>query len=124
MYRSELPKNCPPEEAIETEMFLYRLFVPDNPVESFKSHAELFPQNQSYVTECLPNGLSFFDNLDYPTELLQKENNQGKIIVRILVKKDFGKLCRTGKKKKGHYTLWLYKNFDPSLIQYEIVTTN
>ncbi|MBC7747874.1 MAG: hypothetical protein H7Z76_04715 [Methylotenera sp.] len=56
MFKSALPSNCPPSEVEEQEKVLYRLIVPDDPVESFKNHVELFPENKNYPKECKAHG--------------------------------------------------------------------
>lgn len=120
MYRSTLPSKCPPEKVEEQNKVLYRLFVPDNLPESFKNHVELFPENDKYKINCDAYGISFFDNLSSIKAILQKENNIGKTIAKVEVKKEFGVLTTKGN-NRGHYTLWLYKSFNPSEIKYEIV---
>lgn len=121
MFKTQLPLNCPPSETSEQNIFLFRLFVPDDLEESFKNHVELFPLNISYYSNCKAYGLSFFDNLDAALDLLKKENNEGKVIAKVELTEQYGKLTNKAT-KKGHYTLWPYLNFDPHNVKYEIIT--
>jgi hypothetical protein len=120
MFKSALPANCPPSEVEEQERVLYRLVVPGDPVESFKNHVELFPEKKDYLKQCIPHGISFFDNLKPFEDLLSKENNTGKAIAKVEIKKNHGVLTKKPS-KKGHYTLWAYDHFDPATVNMEIV---
>lgn len=120
MFKSTLPANCPPSEVEEQNKILYRLVVPGDPVESFKNHVELFPENVNYQTECKAHGISLFDNLTPVKDLLSKENNTGKAIAKVEIKEDYGVLTKKPS-KKGHYTLWAYDHFDPTSVNIEIV---
>lgn len=120
MFKSALPANCPPSEVEEQEKVLYRLIVLGYPVESFKNHVELFPENKYYPTECKAHGISLFDNLKPVETLLSKENNTGKAIAKVEIKKNHGVLTKKPS-KNGHYTLWAYDHFDPATINMEIV---
>lgn len=120
MFRGVLPANCPPQEVEAQEMVLYRLIVPGDLVESFKNHVELFPENINYPAECKAHGISLFDNLKPLEYLLSKENNTGKAIAKVEIKKDHGVLSKKPS-KNGHYTLWAYDHFDPATINVEIV---
>lgn len=120
MFKSILPANCPPSEVEEQEIVLYRLIVPGDPVESFKNHVELFPERQHYNLDCKAHGISLFDNIKPIEDLLTKENNSGKVIAKVSIKKNHGVLSKKPS-KKGHYTLWAYNNFDPTIISIELV---
>jgi hypothetical protein len=120
MFKVSLPKNCPPFDSESQEMTLYRLFVPNDVIESFKSHRELFPADLKYALECKANGLSFFDNITAVKELLARENNSGKVIAEVKINKDLGLLTKKAS-KKGHFTLWLFKNANLSTVTYKIL---
>ena len=123
MFKAALPTNCPPQDVEEQEKVLYRLIVPSDPVESFKNHVELFPEKMQYQTECKAHGISLFDNLKPFENLLSKENNTGKAIAKVEIKKNHGVLTKKPS-KNGHYTLWVYDHFDATTIRMEIVNND
>lgn len=120
MYKSVLPNNCPPNDVEQQDMSLYRLMLPNDLNESFKNHVELFEENMHYKTECKAYAISFFDNVDMVKKLLNKENNEGKIIAKVNIKKEYGVLSKKAS-KTGHFSLWLYENFNPNDVTFELV---
>ena len=120
MYKSELPINCPPIEVEQQEMSLYRLITPDDLFESFKNHVELDDENLAYKTNCKAYALSIFDNIKEVKSLLDKENNEGKSIAKVKIKKEYGVLSKKPS-KKGHFSLWLYTSFNPSDVTFELI---
>lgn len=120
MYKSELPKNCPPSDVEQQELSLYRLITPDDLNESFKNHVELDEDNLAYKNNCKAYALSFFDNIEKVAELLNKENNEGKIIAKVNIKKEYGVLSKKPS-KTGHFSLWLFNNFNPSDVTFELI---
>lgn len=121
MFKSQLPINCPPKDVEEQEIDLYRLVVPGNMVESFKNYNELEPENEKYKFICNAYGISFFDNIESVKDLLTKERNEGMAIAKIKITKNFGVLTKR-RTLKGHYTLWLYQNFNPNVVNCEIIS--
>lgn len=120
MFKSVLPFNCPPKEVEQQDMLLYRLMTPDDLVESFKNHIELDEENLAYKTQCKPYALSFFDNIEKVKDLLCKENNKGKVIARVKIKKEYGVLSKKPS-RNGHFSLWLFEGFDPGNVTYELI---
>jgi hypothetical protein len=120
MYKSKLPFNCPPSDVEQQEMSLYRLMIPDDLIESFKNHVDLYPDNISYKTDCKTYAVSFFDNIDMVKKLLTKENNEGKIIAKVNIKMEYGVLSKKPS-KTGHFNLWLFNNFNPNEVTFELI---
>lgn len=120
MYKSELPKNCPPSNVEQQEMSLYRLMTPGDLFESFKNYVELDEVNLEYKTNCKAYALSFFDNIEKVKDLLGKENNQGKIIAKVNIKKEYGVLSKKPT-NTGHFSLWLFNSFNPSDVTFELI---
>ncbi len=120
MYKSELPKNCPPSNVEQQEMSLYRLMTPGDLFESFKNYVELDEDNLEYKTNCKAYALSFFDNIEKVKDLLGKENNQGKIIAKVNIKKEYGVLSKKPT-NTGHFSLWLFNSFNPSDVTFELI---
>lgn len=120
MYKSELPKNCPPSNVEQQELSLYRLMTPNNLIESFKNYVELDEDNLEYKTNCKAYALSFFDNIEKVKDLLGKENNQGKIIAKVNIKKEYGVLSKN-RTNNGHFSLWLFNNFNHSDVTFELI---
>jgi len=120
MFKSELPKNCPPKEVSEKEIDLYRLIAEDDIQGSFETHVELFPDREDFKTNCKANGISFFDNVDALLPLLEKEINEDKKIACVRISEDMGKISNKPT-KRGHYTLWVYENANIEKIKFEII---
>lgn len=120
MFKSVLPFNCPPKEVEQQDMMLYRLMTPDDLVESFTNHVDLFVDNILYKTTCNAYAISFFDNIEKVRELLGKEINEGKIIAKVNIKKEYGVLSKKPS-KNGHFSLWLFEGFDPGNVTYELI---
>ena len=120
MYKNELPKNCPPSDVEQQELSLYRLMTPNDLIESFKNHVELYEDNHLYKTECKAYAVSFFDNIDMVKKLLGKENNEGKVIAKVNIKKEHGVLSKKPS-KTGHFSLWLFNNFNASDVTFELI---
>jgi hypothetical protein len=120
MYKSELPKNCPPSNVEQQELSLYRLMTPGDLIESFKNYVELDEDNLEYKTNCKAYALSFFDNIEKVKDLLGKENNQGKIIAKVNIKKEYGVLSKKPT-NTGHFSLWLFNSFNPSDVTFELI---
>ena len=123
MFKSNLPDKCPPHDVEEQEIVLYRLVAKNDKEESFKNYVELFPERKNYFSICAAYGLSFFDNISAVKDLLDKNNNNGKAIAKVTIKKDYGVLTKKPS-KKGHFTLWLYKNFNPNEVEFELILNN
>jgi hypothetical protein len=113
MYKIILPVNCPSHEVEPKDIALYRLMTPNDLIESFKSYVELDDENLTYKKKCKAYALSFFDNIEKVKELLKKENNEGKVIAKVNIKKEFGSLSKKPS-DNGHFSLWLFKDFNPS----------
>lgn len=120
MFKGNLPDKCPPQEVEEQDVVLYRLVIPGDAEESFKNHIELFPERENYKNMCEAHGLSFFDNIKELNKLLSKENNEGKAIAKVTIKPNYGVISKKPS-RKGHFTLWLYKNFNPELVTVELI---
>lgn len=120
MFSDSLPANCPPANAQPQTISLFRLMVPDDLNTSFLNHVDLYPDNLSYKGMCDAHGLSFFDNLVKLKELVKKEINKNRIIAKVNITPEIGKLEKNNE-KTGHYTLWLFKEAKLDGIKYEPV---
>lgn len=120
MYKSNLPKNCPPSDVEENDIVLYRLIVLGDMVKSFENYVEIYPENLDFIDNCKAYGLSFFNNIEKVKSLLMKDNNQNKMIAKVTIKKKFGVINKKPG-KCGHYSLWLFENFNPDEVVYELV---
>lgn len=119
MYKSQLPPNCPPNNAYERKIVLYRLFHATDLTESYKNHVELYPTNEGYKTMCEAHALSFFDNIETLKGLLKKENNIGKKIAKVEINEKDGKLGE--RKNNGHYNFWPYESLDINSVKFDFI---
>jgi len=116
MYKELLPNNCPPCDASEQDIILFRAFYnsDSNDLANYLSYAQLHTENEKYKNVCRAHGLSFFDTME--TALLKTKKLDVHFIAKIQIKKDFGKLYLTNK-NDGHYTLWLYNTFSSTNVK-------
>lgn len=110
-FPDNFPKDCPPKEAIEEQIEVYRLSNNDPPKESdFLSHVLLYPKKKYNTRKAY--GISVFSEYEDVEHLLA---------VNALMRKKFTHICR-GITQEGviqkaigssHITWWLYVGATP-----------
>lgn len=121
MFKENLPSYCPPDKAKSDDITLYRLFVKDEACEeNFECYVNLYPENVKFHRQCLAYGISFFDNLIAINELRRKPGNSSKFVAQVNIKQEYGKLLKNNP-QKGHYTLWLFEDFKPEVVEFNII---
>ena len=116
-FPSFFPANCPPDDAVENELVVYRYTHNSPPTEDdFKSHYEIDSERYKDIVDAY--SLSVISNLDSAKNGL--ELNPGlrkkfKYIASGKVTKDSGVIkCTPSKNQKYHMSWWLYKGIKPS----------
>lgn len=110
------PENCPPTEAQQTAVDVYRVAVNSPPNhEDFMTYKE---EGKRYnkTNECLACGLSVFKNISDVHTMLQNVPMMRKKIRYILkgnITGESGVVGDTPKHYKSHATWWLYSGLAP-----------
>ena len=112
------PEGCPPEEATEKEMTLFRLCEHNYPCEKdFLPYVILYPDNKKYKTNVLAYGLSTLPSVKDCKHLLEispKRRSCTKCIAFGKVNGDTGKVLNTpNKDNPNHMTWWVYEGVKP-----------
>ena len=115
MWKETLPINCPPDNAIELEIEVFRILINENPNdEDFKVYAKMYPDNPRYKDVCKAYALSFYNSLNgaKKTYLNSKErgNDIGNYIGSYLLIKDHGKHILNN--ESGHINTWFYNTWN------------
>lgn len=112
------PEGCPPEEATEKEMTLFRLCKHNYPCEEdFQPHVILYPDREEYKANVLAYGLSTLPSVEDCEHLLKissKMRSCMKCIAFGKVDGDTGKVLNTpNKNNSNHMTWWVYEGVKP-----------
>lgn len=119
-YKETLPENCPFADAKEDQRILFRIFSEESPSgNNFMCYVSINPGRTDLVTNCKAYGLSFFDSREVAIDYIKRNPSLGRFVAAVEVKPEHGRLMLTNK-RNGHYTLWLYKSFDPSKLNCKI----
>ena len=117
-YLEDLPESCPPADAINREMVVYRVVTTIPPCEDdFYSQRKKFPFRPFSLDECIVRACSVFDNeydIRKKPKLLSKDNVK---LIRFKITKMDGKVKKT--LSPGHHSWWIYRCFDFSDKEYE-----
>lgn len=124
MWKEILPENCPPVNAKETTIEVFRILKNSTASEDdFKPYAIMYPNNSRYKTLCKAYAISFYDSLQNAeiarNQALNRGNNIGDYIGQFTLLATHGR--NEFKPKTGHYSTWLYaswefQNFNPSFV--------
>lgn len=113
MYKETLAQNCPFNDAKEDNKLLYRIFqFNDTNGNNFTCFAKLFPNRRDLQNNCKAFGISLFQKKETAIEYAKRNTKLGNFIASIQVRSNSGKLFLTNI-ETGHYTLWLYRTFNP-----------
>ena len=118
MYKEKLPKNCPPQSAVENDtVILYRIFQGDKlEASEFMPYNRLYPDNKRFQQMCDAFAISFYTDYDYALskyqEILSKGKKMGYFIAKLKIKQNAGKLKINS--RTGHANFWFYEHFDIS----------
>jgi hypothetical protein len=116
MYKETLPRNCPPENAVENEMvILYRIFHGNKlDTNEFIPYNRLYPDNKRFQQMCDAFAISFYTDYDCAwnkyQEILSKGKKMGNFIAKLEIKAKSGKLKINS--HTGHCNFWFYDCFD------------
>jgi len=105
------PPNCPPKDAVQCEIEVYRLC--ENPVcaEDFLSHYQKNPQ--LYKSIDIAYGLSVCTVPDDCLKLKKYPALKNKKIARGITYIYTGVIKQTNGSTKSHYTWWLFESVEP-----------
>ena len=114
----ELPSRCPPEDAIQKEMVVYRAVTSFPPSEAdFYSQRRMFPKKPFNIDDCLAHACSVFDNEFDIKKKKKLLSHNGIRIVKFKIELEDGKVKKTF--SKGHHSWWICKSCHISSKSYE-----
>lgn len=118
LYPDFFPNNCPPVDAVEAKIDVFRYTKNSPPTEEdFKSHYEMEPEKYLGVIDAY--GLSVISNLESAKNGLNLNpglRKKFKYIAEGNLTTDCGVIKQTpSRNQKYHMTWWLYKNVEPSM---------
>jgi len=113
-WNDELPKECPPKDAISPEgINLYRLSDDEKLIDSeFRSQRTMNPTKFfPGISECIARSLSTWDNKESCLKILKLPRFKGKTkyLVEIPLEEKDGLIKQTF--KKSHYSWWRSTSF-------------
>lgn len=116
-FPSYFPKGCPPEDATDEEMLLFRMCKGPVPTaEDFLTFFQIDPEK--YKGHILAYGLSVFKSEDDCQRARKKSprlRTQYKYCASGTTNKDRGKILATPTKVNPHHiTWWVYEGVEPS----------
>jgi len=122
MWKNELPSGCPPKNAIEQKIEVYRVLNNSEPKETdFQNYFQLYPENIRYKSLCKAYALSFYDSIENAISAVERSTTLQKCthIGKYIIDNSHG-VCEF-KESNGHYSVWLYdtwnyNNFPPVTI--------
>lgn len=110
----ELPKQCPPNNAISPHNEIYYRIVNSVPINSshFLSQREISGSDKVFnnANECITRAISLFKNIEDSKKLLKLPKFKGGIIAEITLNENDGVVLKTS--TKSHYSWWRSQNFD------------
>jgi hypothetical protein len=115
MWKEELPKNCPPENAFEMEQTVFRLLIGEQQQEKdFYSYVRLFPENSRYKNMCKAYSLSTFNTKENAINAKKKSkrNDIGNYVCEMQITNEVGK--NVFSEKTGHFSTWIYSSWEYS----------
>ena len=118
MYKEKLPKNCPPQSAVENDtVILYRIFHGNQlNASEFIPYNRLYPENKRFQKMCDAFAISFYTDYDSALskyqEILGKGKKMGNFIAKLRIKANSGQLKIN--QSTGHCNFWFYEHFDLS----------
>lgn len=115
VYKEKLPKDCPPKEAKQEELNLYRITKHETIEESdFEPYVNIYPMRHEYKEQCKAYSISLYKELEKAKEIqkkLKKKNkDSGDYILLIKIRKEFGKIKIN--ETNSHCSLWLFNNIN------------
>lgn len=110
MFKRVLPENCPPKDAIELDVLLYRIFHNNVLTENeFKPYIDLEPENETYKKLCIAYAVSFYSTIEGAynayKKAFKKEKILGHYIAKLKLPSNIGKMEN---RMKDHYSIWFY----------------
>lgn len=113
MWKEDLPRNCPPDNAFEMERKVYRFIKNREPQErDFYPYIKLYP-NKRLKNICKAYALSFFDTKENAIKARSNaKNDVGNYIAEVQIIRETGRNIYT--QKSGHYSTWLYETWNYS----------
>jgi hypothetical protein len=117
MWKENLPESCPPTNATEIEMQVYRILKNKTPTEEdFIPYSIQYKDNIRYKKLCVAYAISFFNTREKAKSVLlnsiTKGNSIGNYIGEFKLTKQDGRSEIT--QTSGHINTWLYKSWDLS----------
>ena len=118
MYQEKLPKNCPPQSAVENDtIILYRIFHGNQlDASELMPYNRLYPKNKRFQQLCEAFAISFYTDYDLAiskyNEILNKGKKMGNFIAKLRIKAKSGLIKINN--NTGHCNFWFYQHFDIS----------
>ena len=116
-YFEELPDNCPPSDAFESDGYeFFRLCVGDPAISSdfFSQKKENPSRTFAGVSDCILSSVSLWDDKNKCLNQKKYPIQKNKILGKIELQKEDGLIKNTF--KPNHYSWWRSDNFDPALV--------
>ncbi len=112
----ELPKECPPKEALTpTGITVYRLSLSEIPSsQDFLSHRFIYPKKYFHgVSECVARSVSVYNCVEACKNLfkLPRHKKKRKLILKVTLKDSDGLIMKTFA-DPNHYSWWRSKSFN------------
>ena len=107
-YREQLPKGCPPDDAIEIAAIreVFRLVRTDPPSDDdFRSQRAEKPNVRFGVDECRARGVSVYSEKDACAKQTKLPYLRGRIVCRVHLENGASRIQRWGA-EAAHHTWW------------------
>ena len=119
---SNLDTVCPPVDAQECDIWVYRLVdrLPSNDSD-FYSYRKLYPSRKFQVSECQARACSVFEDIQDARTV--KKIRKSNYIISVHVLKNDGVLLYTpSRTAKSHMSWWISRSFDIKNAEYTEVS--
>lgn len=118
---ADFPADCPPAAALAADGVFYRVVKCDPPalcdfVSQYHQNRKLADRNirQGIVSQCHTMGLSVFANESDAVARARRYPQIGRLIARLTLAPDSGKIQPTPRHGDSHHTWWLPEGYNPT----------
>lgn len=126
MIYSNLPNNCPPNDAQESDITLFRIFCGNNlDVKEFSPYVAMYPDRKDYKNKCEAYAVSFYMSGKSAYNAYKKALNKNKVLGSYIAKLKMPSKLGLGLNNIGeHYRIWFYDNINVNdIVCEEIIKT-